>query len=485
MKTRIVIWGTNEKDEKLLIGIALNAAENKVDIYTFPEKQATEVFYNLMMNQWREGSELEFPEEYSHIERPLTMTESLLPENLRVERTDLIQRAQTEWHFVVLSAKLHRSFKEEIAEIRERIQELESFDRQVWDELKDFWQKVQGHIRDKNLFRDHARSLKENVNELFSELKKFRRKMDEEFKETSKENAARFHEKLQDIEERIKEGLGLQPIFNELKEIQRDYRGTKFTREDNKKVWDRLDKAFKKVKEKKYGPGKSGQSSALNRITRRYEGLLAAIQKMERSINRDKRDLEFQDRKIADSEGQLEAQIRQAKVKMIEERIHSKEEKLADMHRTKEDLESRIKKEEAREEQRMKEEEKEKVQQGIKEKIAEEIKEAAEARDVEVDAEKLEKAAEEISESIKKQKKTAESVLDSLENTIGESIKDMGDTIRAVAAVVADKIEDALQSGDGQEEGKESPIGKMQGKSDLEAGKTSPIKKMQGKSEEE
>lgn len=451
MKTRIVIWGTNEKEEKLLIGIALKAEENKVDIYTFPEKQATEVFYNLMMNQWREGSELEFPEEHTHIERPLTMTDSLLPDNLKVERTDLINRAQTEWHFVVLSAKLHRSFREEIDEIRERIEQLDSFDPQIWDELKGFWQKVQNHIKDKNLFRDHARSLKENINELFGDLKQYRKKMDEEFKTTSRENVARFFEKLQDIENRIKEGLGLQPIFNELKGIQRDYRGTKFTREDRKKVWDRLDRAFKDVKEKKYGPGKSGQSNALNRLNRRYEGLLAAIQKMERSISRDRRDLDFQDRKIAHSEGQLEAQIRQAKVKMIEERITSKEEKLADMQRTKTDLESRLEKEKAREEQRKKEAEKKKAKEEIKEKIAEEIKDAAEARNVEVDKKKLEKAAEEISESIhQKKKKSDDSVLDTLEHTIGESVKDVGDTIRAIAAVVGDKIEDALR-GDEEE----------------------------------
>lgn len=457
MKTRIVIWGTNEAEEKLLIAIGLNARENKVDIYTFPENLATEVFYNLMMNQWREGMDIEFPEGFSHISRPLNMSESLLPENLKVDRTDLIQRAQTEWHFVVLSSKLYQSFKDEIGELKEKVSHLDGFDPKVWDELRDFWGKVQGHINDKNLFRDHARKLKENVNELFTHLKKFRKTMDDEFKAKSKEHASAFFEKLQDIEERISAGLGLQPIFNELKDIQKDYRDTRFTREDRKKVWDRLDLAFKKVKEKKYGPGKEGQSNALVRLKRRYDGLLSAIEKMQRSINRDRNDLEFQGRKIADSDGQLEAQIRQAKVKMIEERIRSKEEKLADMGRTKEELERKISKEEAREVKRQKEAEKEKVKESIKEKIAEEMKEAEKAR--EGDAEKLEKAAEEISSAFsgkKEAKPEKDSILDSLSNTLGESLQDVGDTIKAVAMVVGDKIEDALD-GDEEAEAAENP----------------------------
>ena len=153
MKTKIVLWGTNEKDEKLLIALELVAEDNKIKLHTFPEQVATEEFYNKMMNLWRVGNDVTFPENHQLIEKELSITEDILPETIRVERTDLINRAKTEWHFVVLSAKLHQTYKTELEDLREKVGKLESFEASIWDEMKEFWNKIQAQAREKNLFR--------------------------------------------------------------------------------------------------------------------------------------------------------------------------------------------------------------------------------------------------------------------------------------------------------------------------------------------
>ena len=263
---------------------------------------------------------------------------------------------------------------------------------------------------------------------------------------------------LEEVEKKVGEGARLPVMFEELKKLQRKFRDSKLNREHRNKVWEKLDATFKFVKEKRFGASACEEgNSPYQRTKRRFDGLMNAIGKMEASIKRDRNDLDFQNHKIATTGGQLEAQIRQAKMKMIEERVRSKEEKLAEMIATKIDLEKRLasqKEKEARIE----------AQRAAKAKIAQEIKESEAAR--EADAEKLEKAAEEIVEAktnepkeekpkkgkepkeetakAEEPKAEEESMMDAVSATVGESLTDVVDTIKAAATIIGGKIGEAM-----------------------------------------
>lgn len=451
MKTKLVLWGTNEQEERVLIALELLPQENVVRSYVFPEQIASEEFSQQMLDVWRDGKPLEFPQGYVTENRELTLTESILPAGIKPERDDIISRAQTEWHFVVLSSKLHETYVSELNEIKERIEKLTRFESGVWDELKNFWEKVQTQVREKNLFREHGDTLRDKTNELFGEMKSLRNKLDQEFEQLSRDNLDRFQELLSEIERKLENGGRLQGLFDELKSLQEKFRNTKFTKEHRNKVWDTLDGLFKSVKERRFGSAPADDRSPSERLKRRFEGLLSAIEKMERSIQRDEDDLTYHKRKVETTYGQLEAQLGQAKILMIEERIRSKKDKLSEMLETKVDLEKRLESQRSKDARKAEREKLDEARKAAEEKIASEIKAAAEAR--EPDAEKLEKAAEELTHASEKAEEAAataapeekESLLEAISDTLTDSLEDMVDTVKAVAGVVGDKLEEAYE----------------------------------------
>lgn len=415
MRTRLVVWGVNAKEEKVLLAVSLNADENKVDIWSIPEKEITEDFYNLMMSQWREGLDLDFPSSTEHRVTELTMAESILPDDLKVERSDIIQRAQMEWHFVILSTKLYKNFKNELEDLGDKIKRLEVYSQPLWDELKEMWTNVQQHIFDKNLFRDHADSLKEKSNALFDELKKLRKSLSAEIHQKSKETSDRISNKIEEVNQKIQSGALLKPLFDQLISIQKEMKEHSFSKTDRESLLSKLNEAFKIIREKREhkNSNREQNTGGTDHIFRRYEGLIQAIKKMEQSIDFEKKNIDFENRRIASTSGQLEAQIRVAKIKMIEERIRSKEEKLKELLQTREKLElltQKIKKREEKFKQRQERNEKIAIEsEKVKAKINEEIHHVHEQIPEEVQ-EKLTKAAEEIKSAKKTGRKKSTAV---------------------------------------------------------------------------
>ena len=363
MKTKIVLWGKDSNDTKSLIALQLHPEESLIDVWVFPEPLATEELGNQLLFDWREEKKdqapatdaegqatesqpFEFPEGGQKFQTHLSVTESILPEGITADKPDLIQRAQTEWQFIVLSAKLNEAYQNELDDIEENVNQLEKYSSKAWGEVKTFWEKVNEQIRERNLSRPHADAIRSRTNTLFSKLKQMRATMDAAFKAEAEDNYLNLLDKLNDIDQRVAKNLNLYNIFEELKSIQTESKKLKLTRDQRNEVWKRVDVAFKVVKEKRFG-----SSNPVDRVARRYDGLMNAIKKMENSIGRDRDDLDFQEKRIKSvNSGQLEMQIRQAKIKMIEERVSSKQTKLNEMYKTKIELEDKMEKAKARQE---------------------------------------------------------------------------------------------------------------------------------------
>ena len=343
MKSKLVLWGTTEQNDRVLIAMELNAEDNKVHTWLFPEGIASPEFSQQMLNDWRNGATVAFPEGFTHTEKELTLTDSLLPEGLTVERMDFVHRAQTEWQFIVLSTKLNQAYKSELAELGDKIEKMSEFSGEVFGALKGFWGKVNNQVKDRNLFREHADELRDSTNVLFEKLKGMRTSVMNEFEENSKKWYEDLNSALDDVEQRIESGMSRFPdLFEKLKNTQKQFRDQKLTRDHSNELWTRIDVLFKALKEKRFGNDATNEGNPTDRMAKRLEGLISAVDKMQVSIDRDREELNFQKKRVASSEGQLEAQIRQAKINMILERVKSKEEKLAEMLATKQEVESKM-----------------------------------------------------------------------------------------------------------------------------------------------
>lgn len=410
MKTKLVLWGNDKDDKRILITLELLSSENQVVLNVIPENTATDELYDQLMNQWREGEgeAITFPENMTTQTQELTLAENLLPEDIKVEKTDIITKAQAEWHFVVLSEKLYASYLSEIDMMKEKVVTATTFDKEMWEEVKNLQGKVQNQFKDRNIQREHIGELRSKINEVFDFLKTLRTTQDNEFREVSDSNYEKITSRLGTIENKILEGAKFSIIFDDLKALQRDLKTIKLVREQRNELWERIDNTFKSVKEKRFGPQKetpataaAASSTGVDKVKNRYDGLMNAISRMEVSIKRDREELDEQLDKIKHSrfEGVLEQQISQAKMNMIENRITSKEAKLKDMHDTRNELEGKIKNIKEKEERRIQKEVEAKVETPIAETVetAEETvvetTETAEAIVTEV-AETIEEAVE-------------------------------------------------------------------------------------------
>jgi hypothetical protein len=444
MKTKLILWGKTEQDLKVLVAIELIENDNKVKSYIFKEDVATEEFYNSMLNDWRYDRDVEFPAVYETFETSLTAAEDILPEGILVEKPELITRAKTEWHFVVLSKKLYDLYRDELENMKEQIADLSEFSNEKWDDLKLFWEKVQNHVKERNLFRNHVESLKRRTDELFNDLKNLKNKADSEIREQSEVVFKSLNDTLDEIDKKLEKGLGLQPLFKEMKDIQNEFRDALLSKDHRRKLWNRIDKTFKIIKEKRFGSvGKERNPQA--RTENRLEGLLGAISKMEESIKRDKDEMDGNVQRIEDtSSNQLEAELRKARLMMIQDRIDSKAEKLKDMYETKVMLETKIEGEKKREVERQKYE---RAKKDAEETMKEKVKVSSEL--LKENESEILKATEQmkgkeslISESIEEIVEKAEDILENVVEQAADFAEDVLDKVKDKIEEVKKKFEE-------------------------------------------
>jgi len=465
MRKRLVIWGVDENDKRVLVGIALNIEENLIDLYIFHEDLVTEDFYKDFVKKWgQEEEEIEFPEGYNHLQRTLSASESILPDNIKADNPDMVSRTQMEWQFLVLAEKLYAFYKDELEKLKEKVQEITEFNKDLWEELKSYSKKLNEQIRSRMLFKKHSDELKSELNNLFQKLKELRdsRSVDPKLAETSKKILENVKEMLAEVKEKFEKDIHKRILFEDLKKIENYYKEqfSKILQPDRRTIYRMIDDMYKTIKKARIKS--AHETDEIRRTQSRIEGIdrwlkrhSAQLRDLEREIERlEQKNIVF---------NQLEQQLRELRINIIKEKIAAKKNKIQELKDLRKELETRLEKLQAQaatsEASADLAQQRDETSEAESQTTTENLTEGEASTD-----ESLLEKAEEIIESTKAIAKAvsdkAKEVLEDVVEEVKEESSEIVEEVKEFIGEAVEKIEELVESREeSQEREKDAPQG--------------------------
>jgi uncharacterized coiled-coil DUF342 family protein len=254
--------------------------------------------------------------------------DSLLPDDIKVDETGKIRNLQNEWAYLLLTEKLVESIVDELKDIKEKVNTFTAYSKDAFEQTKALWERILDHRREKNIGQDKVDELKEEVNAVFDKLKELRSDENKKYGEQAETIYTELKTVIQQITDGIKKNQPAKELFEQLKEQRNNVIKLTLRKPSREELHKDLDEAFDLLKNRR-------NERETKHNDKRIHDLTEIINKLEKSQDYDKKDLEYQIRKRDDRNvNQLEAKLREAKITMLEEKIASKEEKLVDVKNT-------------------------------------------------------------------------------------------------------------------------------------------------------
>lgn len=327
MQSRFTAKGVTSDDKDVLLAYELKQEEFKVNLFVVPKKALKAEMLEQLEKNWVEGEAFEFPEGTTEIS-PNLNAESILPDDIRSGEAGKIRIKQNEWAYSLLTAKLWESYLLELEELKKKAAELTHYDRQLFDDSKSFWERVLEHRKERDISQESLDKIKDDVNAIFEKLKTFRKSESAEFETASAKSRDEILARLESIRGRTNEKANFKVLLDELKNVQADSRKNRYSKADDAQLRKAIDSTYQFVNEQR-------NHFFSDKNAARIKGLNDVIERMEVSLSRDKKDLEYMQKKTESNKiSSLEMQLIKVKSNMLNETIASKEEKLKDIRAT-------------------------------------------------------------------------------------------------------------------------------------------------------
>jgi hypothetical protein len=327
MQTRFTAKGIAGDGKEVLLAFELLEDAFLVNLNIIPKA----AFSSEQLGQWAMGETVQLPDGTVTIQ-PNLNEDSILPADIKSEEAGKIRIKQNEWAYLLLTNKLWESYLIELEGLKKQAAELTTYSRSLFDDAKGFWERVLAHKKDRDLSQSKLDEIKEEVNKIFETLKVLRKNEGAQYEEASAKVRDEIFVLIETFKTKLVEGAQFKELFEELKQLQLSIRGKRITKSDDSAIRKAFDAAFQQLNEAR-------NSFATNKNASRIENLSKIVGSMEKSLQRDKADLDYYTKKISNPKANaLEIQLVKLKLSMIQEAIASKEVKVADIHKTLEKL---------------------------------------------------------------------------------------------------------------------------------------------------
>ena len=343
MQQRIVMWGEIGTALKVLITIQLDEENTNILIHAFPKEEATKELQDALFTDWKNGGNFQFPETAYHWTVDANQ-DNILPENIRVERPELITQTQLKWSRKLMSTKLNQLLNEETALIEQDIDSIKEFDQTLWDKTKVQWNKISDYQKKGEISWEQTIILKEKINKIFDTLKALKKISQEGDDEKLHQIEKEFDVRIETLQNKLIYPDEWNTIFNELKKIQNELKESPAKWSSKRKLQNKINDIYTALK-------KYRSTEFVNKTKARIKQLHQILAGFKESIEREQDNFNMQVEKMKHyTRGKLSETEIHERFSHITERIKSKEQKIKNISKTIRDLEKDILKEQQRQE---------------------------------------------------------------------------------------------------------------------------------------
>jgi hypothetical protein len=348
MQQRIVMWGEIGTDNKALVTIQLLENDAKIIINAFPKDTVTKELQDKIFVEWKNGGEIEFPETTFQWTIDANQ-DNILPENVKVERPELITQIQHKWSRKIMSAKVMQLLTDETEHILQSIDSIQNYDQKLWDKAKQQWDKIADYQKKGEITWEQTTLLKEKINLVFDALKAVKRITSEHDVEQSRILSKNFEATIEQLQNKLIYPDEWKHIFEELKKIQEELKEAPIRWNSKKNLYDKINSIYDDLK-------KYRATENINKSKSRIKQLNQILSGIYESINREKDNYEMQVEKMQHyTRGRVQLDEIKNRFSYILDRIKEKENKAENIKKTIAEVEKLLAKEEYRKEKNQKE----------------------------------------------------------------------------------------------------------------------------------